>query len=355
MAAAFGKGVSIAARRIVFFGDTHIDKVLYGPSNGGYPQRVLDIYANIKRVVDFAIEKRVNYLLFGGDAYDRSKPAEEYRHMFRTEILRAAAAGITCVLITGNHDQVPRQTADHALAEFRDMQVPNIYFTDVARWFEFDDLAVYCLPWQYTDTLAPVTFPAKFSVCMAHCTVLGATYQSGRQARNLHKDFGVDLGFFTQFDLAYLAHIHAPQVLNEKPFVGYPGSAEWLTWGEFGQLHGWFYYDGGTTKLIPYTHRPRFRLTWDGMSDLPSVDPAAMYEVTLPDHAVARANRHFRDCFELRLIPQRVYQSRREVAAVTSQPTKYEQLKEFLADDWSAELEADAKELFKDVDEHKSD
>lgn len=332
---------------IVFFTDLHINKKVLGRKNvaSGYPQRVIDIWDNLKLVVDFAIENEVNYLLFGGDAYESSKPLEEYRHMFRQEIVRAATNGIKCVLIPGNHDMTKRETADHALAEFRDLPMSNIYLVDKPQLVHFPDLTIYALPWQHNFTLPTLDLdPLKLNICMAHCTVLGATYASGQTVTTLDKDFGVDIDFFKQFNLVFLGHIHAPQVLWEDPFIGYPGSSEWLDWGEFGALHGFYYYDGTAVMHIPYKHRARYDYDWSTLDEfssvLPQVNTEAMYRVKVKDVHTDIIIKHFGSSFDLTVTPVITrLRDRPQYIDIKPGMTKKEILIQYMAEQWDSEIE----------------
>lgn len=288
--------------RFVFFADTHLDHNIQGPRNeNGYPQRVIDILENIQLVVNFAIDNKVDFLLFGGDAYKTNKPLEEYRVMFRTEILRAVKSGITCILIPGNHDMTRRSTADHCLAEFR--HYDGVWVIDDPTLLEFEDFNIYGLPWQYKFDPPELTLD-KFTVCIAHCTVLGATYQSGQTAESvLGKDFGVELDFFKQFDITCLGHIHRTQTLWDDPFIGYPGSSEWLTWGEMGEPHGFYYFDGYEISHLPYNHRPRIKLSWP--FDNIIIDNNASYEITVPRDEEGIIRNMFKDTFDVKLIVTR--------------------------------------------------
>jgi DNA repair exonuclease SbcCD nuclease subunit len=278
-------------------------------------------------VVNFALKNKVDFLLFGGDAYKTNKPLEEYRVMFREQITRAAKAGITCVLIPGNHDMTRRSTAEHCLAEFRHHE--NIILVDTPTLLEFPTVNIYALPWQYDKFPEPKLKLNKFTICIAHCTVLGAVFQSGQTAEvNLGRDFGVNLDFFTQFDVTCLGHIHRTQVLNEQPFVGYPGSSEWLTWGELGEPHGFYYYDGQITH-IPYNHRPRVKLKWrKGVK----VDPETSYEVTCDEVDINAVQQHFKTAFELKVIPIYKRHTVNRGIKIDDKMTKEEILGEYLGD-----------------------
>lgn len=338
----------------VFFADLHLNKQVDGRKHrSGYPQRVIDILNNLRLVIDFAIDNEVDYLLFGGDAYETGRPLEEYRHMFRSEIIRAAQKGIKCILIPGNHDMTKRDTADHALAEFRDLPSDNIYLVDSPTLLEFDDVNIYCLPWQYTPFEEENIDTNKFTICIAHCSILGAVFQSGQVITSLDKDFGVNIEFFEQFDLALIGHIHAPQVLSEEPYIGYPGSGEWLTWGEIGQFHGYFHWDGERIIHRKYNHRPRYDIYWDGVEELPNVDPEAMYRIHLKDTHANLARVHFEDAFELKLIQEITRVSRPEVLEIKEEENHTEILTRYLADEWNADIEEEWLRILEDVESNR--
>ena len=128
----------------------------------------------------------------------------------------------------------------------------------------------------------------------------------------LGKDFIIESKFFERFGYTALGHIHKMQYWGN---IVYPGSGEYLTWGEYndGSKHGFVVGEiGGDWTHIPYNTRPRQEITLDLDSGytLPPIESDVMYRLFLktnnPEMQVPQdIRRHFENAFEAKLILQR--------------------------------------------------
>lgn len=84
----------------------------------------------MKRVVDYAIDNQVDVFLFSGDAYRNASPEPIYQKMFARELKRLSEAGISTILVVGNHDQILRSTQSHSLSVFQSLAVPGVVTVD---------------------------------------------------------------------------------------------------------------------------------------------------------------------------------------------------------------------------------
>lgn len=121
------------AIKLVHVSDIHFGS---GESHGrinsqtGLNVRFEDFVAALTRVVDYSIDKQVDIFLFSGDAYKNASPEPVYQKMFARELKRLSDAGITSVLVVGNHDQVLRASQSHAMSVFQSLQVPGMITVD---------------------------------------------------------------------------------------------------------------------------------------------------------------------------------------------------------------------------------
>ena len=61
-------------------------------------------YRCLDRIVDLSIDSDADALLVAGDVFDSENRSLESRVRFRDSIARAAAAGVECLIVHGNHD-----------------------------------------------------------------------------------------------------------------------------------------------------------------------------------------------------------------------------------------------------------
>jgi len=257
--------------RILHFADAHIDINAHGRRDpvSGLPIRVLDFLHALDIIVDTAIDEKVDFVIFAGDAYKDRTPVPTFQREWGKRMARLSSAGVPTLLLVGNHDLSPSTGRAHALQEFATLEVPNILVADRPKLFKPQDLfdlplQIMALPWlsksgliaslelngvglgeiheqmetrlnelvgvwwQEIDPTLPV-------VMTAHASVQGAVFGGERNVM-----LGSDLilsGALTRdprLDYVALGHIHKPQNLNPDahPPVIYPGSIERVDFGE---------------------------------------------------------------------------------------------------------------------------
>jgi len=257
--------------RILHFADAHIDINAHGRRDpvSGLPIRVLDFLHALDTIVDTAIDEKVDFVIFAGDAYKDRTPVPTFQREWGKRMARLSSAGVPTLLLVGNHDLSPSTGRAHALQEFATLEVPNILVADRPKLFKPQDLfdlplQIMALPWlsksgliaslelngvglgeiheqmetrlnelvevwwQEIDPTLPV-------VMTAHASVQGAVFGGERNVM-----LGSDLilsGALTRdprLDYVALGHIHKPQNLNPDahPPVIYPGSIERVDFGE---------------------------------------------------------------------------------------------------------------------------
>lgn len=290
--------------RFVHFSDLHIDHNLVGKRDPdtGVPFRVMDMVRLLDTVIDYAIDKEVDFVVFAGDMYHRYEPKQEYKEFIHKSITRLVDHGIPIYIVVGNHDRIKRFNSRHALHEFTSLKVGGVYVFEEVEVFNAEDYTIIAIPWQYS----PVSLEnleidySKPSIVVAHTTIFGAEYRYGMEATSemdLGTDFVMTKNQFDNFTYAALGHIHRPQVISTDPPIIYPGSVGYHTWGEVGDPpHGFVDViidkNGVSWELIEYNDRPQIDLfitasTLDDVLDqLPEqADEDAMYRVTVDwDH-----------------------------------------------------------------------
>ena len=127
--------------RVLHFADLHIGVELYGRPLPGKPwsSRMQDFLDAFDYLVDYALEERVDAVIFAGDAYKAREPSQTHQREFASRIRRLSEAGIATFLLVGNHDLPNAESRAHALEIFRTLDVPNVTVGD-AGWFQREGL-----------------------------------------------------------------------------------------------------------------------------------------------------------------------------------------------------------------------
>jgi exonuclease SbcD len=259
--------------KIIHFSDLHFGANSYGridPATG-LSARHADFSKSLDRVIDTAIEGEADLLIFSGDAYKTRRPSPAYQCQFAKRIMRLSAAGITTVLLTGNHDIHGGAGQAHTMEIFETLEVPRVYVASKPTVLDIETrngpVQVGALPWLTSHNLLTHTKyrnksqeeigqillaavetivsgegglvsrlrPGVPHILVSHGSVQGAVYGSERSVM-LGSDITLPLGLFKNdsWDYVALGHIHRHQGLEDERFppVVYSGSIERIDFGE---------------------------------------------------------------------------------------------------------------------------
>jgi exonuclease SbcD len=254
--------------KILHFADLHLGVETYGridPATG-LSSRLLDFLNALDQVVDFAIDNKVDLVLFCGDAYRSREPTQTHQREFAKRINRLSTSGIPIFLLVGNHD-LPNAIGRATTTEIFDtLAVKNVYVSNRPDIYHIPTrsgtIQVASLPWLRRGALLTreetknLTFdqinqrleqamssviasnvskldPKLPAVLAAHVWVSGAKVGSER-SMTIGQEHALLLSDVANpaFDYIALGHIHQRQVLNNNPPVVYPGSLERLDFSE---------------------------------------------------------------------------------------------------------------------------
>ncbi len=258
--------------KILHFADLHLGVESYGRINPqtGLSTRLEDFLRSFDELADFAIEEKVDLVLFCGDAYKTREPTQTQQREFARRINRIALAGIPVFLLTGNHDMPNAAGRATATEIFDTLAVHNVTVAGkpgISRLTTpSGDIQVAALPWlrrasllgrddardltleevnrrlQQTLTvviadLAEKLDPAVPAVLAAHVSLASATVGSESMMSIGQEHVLLQASVANPaFDYVALGHIHKRQELRDAaaggPPVVYAGSLERVDFGE---------------------------------------------------------------------------------------------------------------------------
>ena len=254
--------------KILHFADLHLGVESYGrlDPTTGLSSRLLDFLKALDQVVDYALENRVDLVLFCGDAYKSREPTQTQQREFAKRISRLSTSGIPIFLLIGNHD-LPNAIGRATTTEIFDtLAIKNVYVSNRPQIYRIPTnsgtVQIVSLPWlrrsalltkEETKNLAfdqinqrlqqalTNVIAAKAqeldrglpAILAAHVWVSGAQVGSER-SMTIGQEHALLLSNVAHpaFDYIALGHIHKHQVLSHNPPVVYPGSLERLDFSE---------------------------------------------------------------------------------------------------------------------------
>jgi len=136
---------------IAHIADIHIGMTNYGRINPetGIHTRLEDFDESLGEVVATCINRKVDAVVFAGDAYKNSSPTPIYRGIFERRFREFIDNDIPIVMIPGNHDSAGSQGSLSALQSFKTLA--DIQVIDTPRQIcintKSGELIVSCMPW----------------------------------------------------------------------------------------------------------------------------------------------------------------------------------------------------------------
>lgn len=212
--------------RFLHAADLHIDSPLRGLDRyEGAPVECLRSATRgaLERLVDLAVEEAVDFVLLAGDIYDSDWQDFHTGLFFREQMVRLGRAGIRVFIVQGNHD------AQGVISR----QVPQpdnvtVFSSRAAETVRLDELsaAVHGRSFpnrRVTEDLVP-TYPEPvsgfFNIGLLHTSL------TGRQGHDTYAPTDLATLNAKGYDYWALGHVHAREVISERPRVVFPGNLQ---------------------------------------------------------------------------------------------------------------------------------
>ena len=306
--------------RLLHFADLHIGMERHGrvdPATG-LNSRVMDFLRRLSDLVQFAIAREVDLVIFAGDAYKNRDPNSTYRREFSWRIKELADRGIPVVLVPGNHDLPAVASRASSIEAFATLKVPNVYVLEREELVQLtarrgQPVQIAAAPYPFTSELVAQEAYRGTSldaldrlvsdkmaeniralaqqarqqaqtpaILVGHFSVDGAELGSERGIM-IGRDVSVPRSTLVDpaWDYVALGHIHRYQDLNAgaQPPVVYSGSVERIDFGEEKEPKGWVLAEverGHTTyQFIPGFEREARRFVTIDCDVRDASDPTA--------------------------------------------------------------------------------
>ena len=212
--------------RFIHASDLHIDSPLRGLDryDGAPVERLRSATRSaLERLVDKALAERVDFLLLAGDIYDRDWQDFHTGLFFRGQMVRLERAGIRCFIVQGNHD------AQGVIS--RQLTLPSnvtVFSSRAAQTVKLDDLSVAIHGRSFPEREVnedlvpsyPPPVPGFFNIGLLHTSL------TGRAGHDTYAPTDLPTLVAKGYDYWALGHVHAREVLNERPRIVFCGNLQ---------------------------------------------------------------------------------------------------------------------------------
>jgi DNA repair exonuclease SbcCD nuclease subunit len=214
--------LSFGAVKFVHAADLHLDSPLRGlPSYDGAPvARVREATRRaFHNVIDVCLREQAAFLLLAGDVFDGDWKDFSTGLFFVNELQRLS--GTRVLLVRGNHDAASEVT--------RQLRLPphvHEFSEDAAQTVRLDGVAIHGLSFSrraMPDSLVPL-YPAPVEGLLN----IGLLHTScdGRVGHDPYAPCRVEELVAKGYDYWALGHVHAREVLHERPWIVFPGNTQ---------------------------------------------------------------------------------------------------------------------------------
>lgn len=222
--------------KFIHLADAHLDSPFRGLSflpNREYAEIRQSAAQSLTRIVDLALKEQVDLVLIAGDSFDSNKPSPASQLFLARQVKRLTDAQIQVVMIFGNHDYMTRQDLlienSPYFCLLGDQEKVAREFFKTKTGFTYN-VTGFSYSQNHIEADLLDQFPEKegYTIGLMHAAQRAA---SG----NIYAPFDLSKMKELGYDYFALGHIHARQILSEKPLIVYPGNIQGRDVGELGE------------------------------------------------------------------------------------------------------------------------
>lgn len=212
--------------KFIHTADIHLDSPLLGLA--AYKDAPADLLRTVTRdaftrLVDHAIEETVDFMVIAGDLYDGGWKDYNTGHYFCREMGRLHQVGIPVYLLFGNHDADSEMTKKLTLP-------PNVhqFETRKANTFLIEALQVALHGRSYKEAATVENLASSYPAPVAGWLNIGVLH-TALEGYAAHANYApCSLAELTAkgYDYWALGHVHEHAVLQQNPWVVFPGNLQ---------------------------------------------------------------------------------------------------------------------------------
>lgn len=212
--------------KILAIADTHLG-FQTGRTSEAREFVVDNVFRAFSYTMELAVEKRFDYILHGGDVFNRSSPNPKEVQRFFTKVEHVLDNNVGFVMVPGNHDRA------HLPDSLLKYYYPNYHCFNKFSEFNIGDITIIGFPFEYNDPksifnkvkLIANNNPNRKYIALCHQLFYGAVFGPHNFRFTLQNDVIPHNKLPKNLQLVITGHIHRAQSLSNGRVV-YPGSTE---------------------------------------------------------------------------------------------------------------------------------
>jgi DNA repair exonuclease SbcCD nuclease subunit len=239
--------------KIVLYSDLHAHPYNNGVLlEHGTNSRVADAAQVIGQAYSYAVENDVDYVVFGGDLFDRRKSIDVDTYNTIHECIQTWSKKVSTIMIPGNHDQANKSGTIHALERF---DSEDCAVLSEPQWRSLgDDVYLFGVPY-YDDGLRIAQRieeglkdkpEGSRHILLIHYGIEGA--KIGPSDYVLPCELKLPMLQLDEWDIIFSGHYHIGQQLGSK--FHYIGSAMQHRWDDVGFEKSFVVYDSSDNSIV---------------------------------------------------------------------------------------------------------
>lgn len=247
--------------------DLHLDSPLKGLEHN-LPSDIIErakesSFVSLHRIVDKAIEEKVDFVLFAGDIYDSEHRSIRAQIKFRKEMERLNKEGIEVFLIHGNHDFLTAKGNRIELPE--NVHVFGSKVEAKAYQVHGETLAyIYGFSYHQRAVMENMTsYYKKEAGALYHIGMLHGSAEQNAE-HDTYAPFQVSQLSELNFDYWALGHIHKRQELSTEPPIIYSGNIQGRHKKELGEKGCYLVHI--SKEATQYEFYPTNDITWKAVN-----------------------------------------------------------------------------------------
>ncbi len=201
---------------------------------------------SLNNIINFAIDKKVDFILVAGDSFDNDEHDISTKLLFRNSLKKLADNGIKSYVICGNHDPAQLYKKYNSYFKFDEKYNGEINITGVTTSGSFeqfsplDNVKINSLSFENEENDNPVKKLSEvkinssdFNIGLIHCDLEKSESKYAPVSKEELRNLG--------YDYYALGHIHIPEIREDGVVkIVYAGSTQGRTKKETGE-HGCYY------------------------------------------------------------------------------------------------------------------
>jgi len=224
--------------RVLQTADNHIGQTAYAriDAETGLNARGLDFLNSFKNIADTAIKQRVDVLLIIGDLFTRVSPHPKYILEVIRELKQVTRAGITSIIVGGNHETPRIETTLNPLSFLGEIDGVRLFIDPGTANVNGHDFVCVPAPPNFNDihmlfepllTKALASSKSEKKILASHIPLAQAMTSSEVMLETFIGE-NVDVGQIPpKFEYVALGHMHKFQrIESDKMPIYYSGSSE---------------------------------------------------------------------------------------------------------------------------------